>query len=62
MVTILPLDSCPVCCATVEQSGRGRPRVYCSTHCRQRAARDRRRGIRRLWDAEREEIQQCRTL
>lgn len=35
----LDRDRCPVCEAPVVQSGRGRPRVYCSRRCRDRAAR-----------------------
>ena len=30
-------EACPQCGETVEQPGRGRPRVYCSRKCRNRA-------------------------
>ena len=32
-------ESCPMCGGEVQQSERGRPRVYCSSRCRKRAGR-----------------------
>lgn len=34
-----PPSACPTCGAEVTQPGRGRPRVYCSQLCRNRAAK-----------------------
>jgi hypothetical protein len=38
------LTACPQCAADVPLSGHGRPAIYCSSACRQRAYRDRQRG------------------